>query len=91
MTSGVGRACRDARNGSGQAVTALSARKSSEETASLQCFSAILKSCNFVTLEVTEKCNRPRIKTVLHIMLKVSVRSGFLRGKVSANICVKVE
>jgi len=27
------------------------ARKSSEETDSLQCFGAILKSCNFVTLE----------------------------------------
>jgi len=46
------------------------ARNSSVQTASLQCLGAISNNCNRLTFgQITEKSNRLRIETILHIVL----------------------
>ena len=61
-------------------VNVSATRNSSVQTASLQCFGVISKSCSFVDLDQIKhvlKYNRPRIETILRIALKFKLSRSF--------------
>jgi len=75
------------------AMTVLTACNSSMQTASLQCFSIIVKDSNcFILGQITEKINPPQKETNLCTVLKCQFDvTRFLRGEVSADFGEKVE